>query len=176
MLYMMGIAYVYYGEYSKFRYLKGTYAWLRYSILYIIGRRWARTPMGRNRKMNYEKMTESASKRASAHEYARRRIIFEKCVRTRACFMRFALMHARLLNNSTKYIFNDTFFSFFFLQRDALNLEPTHVANCVSKGKSEVSSYKYCRLNKINFRLVQMPFLSMKYKSVLSKLIIITSI
>lgn len=27
----------------------------------------------------------------------------------------------------------------FMLQRDALNLEPSNVANCVSKGKSEVS-------------------------------------
>lgn len=30
-------------------------------------------------------------------------------------------------------------FLLFLLQRDALNLEPSNVANCVSKGKSEVS-------------------------------------
>lgn len=32
---------------------------------------------------------------------------------------------------------------FSLLQRDALNLEPTNVANCVSKGKSEVDFFSY---------------------------------
>lgn len=47
--------------------------------------------------------------------------------------------------------------NYFCLQRDSINLEPSNVAQCVSKGKSEVRvtlyvMVQYCRQNKMNLK------------------------
>lgn len=46
-------------------------------------------------------------------------------------------IHSNFITSTNQLLINKSFD--FVLQRDAVNLEPSNVANCVSKGKSEVS-------------------------------------